>query len=272
MLAKLDFLKNWAPKEVKIPAVETPAPADKARIYLVDKKQAPQSEIRVGYMTNIPFDATGEYYKMGLMNFSLGGAFNSRINLNLREDKGYTYGSRSYFDSSKIPGPYTVATGVKANTTDSSIVEIMKELTSFHKAGITDDELTFTKSSIGQVQALKYETLGQKAGFLSNIIRYDLDKDFVKKQNEILKNITKEEVNTLANKHLPLDKMSIAVVGDKELIKPGLERLGYEIVELDKNGNVVPVVTAPAPATAVPVSDAPAGAASPSTEKKKKKK
>jgi zinc protease len=271
ILAKLAFLKNWAPKEVKMPELVAPAPADKARIYLVDKKQAPQSEIRVGYMTNIPYDATGEYYKMGLMNFSLGGAFNSRINLNLREDKGYTYGSWSYFDSSKIPGPYTVAAGVKANTTDSSVVEIMKELTNFHKEGITDDELTFTKSSIGQVQALKYETLGQKAGFLSNIIRYDLDKDYVKKQNEILKNMTKDEINTLANKHLPLDKMSISVVGDKELIKPGLERLGYEIVELDKNGNLVPVVTEPAPVV-TPVSDSPAGAASPSTEKKKKKK
>jgi zinc protease len=66
--------------------------------------------------------------------------------------------------------------------------------------------------------------------------------------------------------------MSISVVGDKELIKPGLERLGYEIVELDKNGNLVPAIAAPAPATVVPVSDAPAGAASPSTEKKKKKK
>jgi zinc protease len=91
----------------------------------------------------------------------------------------------------------------------------VKELTNFHKEGITDAELTFTKSSIGQVQALKYETLGQKAGFLSNIIKYDLDKDFVKKQNEILKNMTKEEINTLATKHLPVEKMYIAVVGDK---------------------------------------------------------
>ncbi|MFC5533659.1 pitrilysin family protein [Rhodocytophaga aerolata] len=270
-LAKLDFLKNWSAKEVQMPTLAASAPVEKAKIYLVDKKQAPQSEIRVGYLTNIPFDATGEYYRMGLMNFSLGGSFNSRINLNLREDKGYTYGSWSYFDSSKIPGPYTVSAGVKANTTDSSVVEIVKELTNFNKSGITDDELVFTKNSIGQVQALKYETLGQKAGFLSNIIKYDLDKDFVKQQNEILKNMTKEEINSLAGKHLPMDKMAIAVVGDKELVKPGLERLGFEIIELDTNGEPVPVVTAPAPSTQ-PALEAPAGAASPATEKKKKKK
>ena len=96
------------------------------------------------------------------------------------------------------------------------------------------------------MQALKYETLGQKAGFLSNIIKYNLDKDFVKKQNEILKNITKEEIEALAKKHLPVEKMSIAVVGDKELSKTRIGKLGYEIVELDKNGNPVPVAS-PAP-------------------------
>jgi zinc protease len=145
----------------------------------------------------------------------------------------------------------------------------MKELTNYNKQGLTEAELAFTKSSIGQVQALKYETLGQKAGFLSNIIKYDLDKDFVKKQNEILKNITKDELNSLATKHLPVDKMSIAVVGDKDQVKPGLEKMGYEVVELDKDGNVVTPQVAPAPA---PTSDTPAGAASPGVEKKKKGK
>ncbi|QHT68737.1 insulinase family protein [Rhodocytophaga rosea] len=266
LLPKLSFLKNWAAKEVKMPDLTKAMPVEKTKIYLVDKKQAPQSEIRVGYLTNMTFDATGEFYRMGLMNFTLGGAFNSRINLNLREDKGYTYGSWSGFEASKIPGPYTVSAGVRANATDSSVIEIMKELTNYQKQGITDAELAFTKSSVGQIQALKYETLGQKAGFLSNIIKYDLDKDFVTKQNEILKNITKEEINTLAQKHLPVDKMSIAVVGDKELVKPGLEKLGYEVIELDKNGNVV---TSPAPEPKP--AETPAGAASPGNSEKKKK-
>jgi zinc protease len=203
---------------------------------------------------------------MGLMNFTLGGAFNSRINLNLREDKGYTYGSWAYFSSTKVPGPYTVRAGVRANATDSSVVEIVKELTNYGKDGITDAELAFTKSSIGQIEALKYETLGQKAGFLSNIIRYDLDKDFVTQQNKILSAMTKEEINSLATKHLPLGKMAIAVVGDKELVKPGLEKLGYEIIELDKNGHPV-IATEVIDANPVEV---PAGAASPGVEKKKK--
>ena len=236
---KLSFLKNWSAKEVKLPQIAKSAAPETTTLFLVDKAKAPQSEIRVGYRTEVPFDATGEYYRLSLMNFTLGGAFNSRININLREDKGYTYGAGAYFSSTEIPGAYTVYTGVRANATDSSVVEIMKELKNYRNGGIKDDELAFTKSSIGQVEALKYETLRQKAGFLSKILHYNLDKDFVTQQTKILQNISKNEIDELAKKHLPVEKMIITVVGDKALVKSGLEKLGYKIVELDINGNPV---------------------------------
>ena len=86
---------------------------------------------------------------------------------------------------------------------------------------------------------MKYETPSQKANFLRRIIVYNLDKNFVDKQNEILKNISKEELNELAKKNLPLEKMAIIVVGDKKSIKPGLDKLGYEVIELDKEGNKI---------------------------------
>jgi zinc protease len=203
------------------------------------------------------------------MNYVLGDAFNSRINLNLREDKGYTYGAYSYFSGTKSVGPFTSGAGVRADVTDSALVEIVKEITNYRDNGITDAELAFTKSSIGQSDALEYETGFQKAGFLNQIIQYNLEADFVDKQNEILKNITREEINALAKKHLPVEKMNILVVGDKELVKPKLEKLGYELVELDKEGN--PVQVQAAPAAEEPSSDAPAGAASPGALEKKKK-
>jgi zinc protease len=237
IMPKLTFLNKWAPKPVDIPADAKVANVDKTRIFIVDKEKAAQSEIRIGYMA-LPYDATGEYYKSQIMNYILGGAFNSRINLNLREDKGYTYGAGSNFSGTEAAGPYTAFAGVRSNVSDSSVVEFMKEIKRFREEGITAEELAFVKSAMGQSDARKYETSIQKAAFLSNILRYNLDPNYVTKQNQILQNITKEEVQALAKKYLPYEKMNIMLVGDKAAIRPGLEKLGYEVVELDPEGNV----------------------------------
>ncbi|MEJ7692221.1 pitrilysin family protein [Daejeonella sp.] len=238
IMPKLAFLNKWQAKPVQIPADAKPATIDKTKIYLVNKDKAAQSEIRIGYMA-LPYDATGEYYRAGIMNYILGGAFNSRINLNLREDKGYTYGAGSGFSGTESAGPYTASAGVRTNVSDSSVVEFMKEIKRYKEEGITDAELAFVKSAIGQSDARKYETGFQKASFLNNIIRYNLDEGFVKKQNDILKNISKSEINALAAKHLPVDKMNIVIVGDKAAIKPGLEKLGYQVIEVDSDGKLL---------------------------------
>ncbi|WP_421826754.1 M16 family metallopeptidase [Larkinella sp.] len=237
ILPKLDFLKKWAAKPVALPKAPVAKKIDKTRIYLIDKDKAAQSEIRIGYLTDLPYDATGEYYKAGLANYILGGAFNSRINMNLREDKGWTYGARSSFGSTKTPGPFTAQAGVKAAATDSSVVEFVKELTNYGKTGITEDELAFLKSSVGQRDALRYETSFQKALFLNQIIDYDLPGNFVEQQSQILQKMTKKDIDAIAKKRLPVNNLIITVVGDKSAVKPGLQRLGYEIVELDKEGN-----------------------------------
>ncbi|GAB3316192.1 pitrilysin family protein [Larkinella ripae] len=236
-LPKLDFLKKWAAKPVELPKPALARKIDKTRVYLIDKDKAPQSEIRIGYLTDIPFDVTGEFYRAGLANYILGGAFNSRINMNLREDKGWTYGARSVFSSTKAPGPFTASAGVKAAATDSSVVEFMKEITNYGKTGITDAELAFLKSSVGQRDALRYETSFQKALFLNQIIDYDLPGKFVEQQSQILKNMTKKEIDAVAQKRLPVNNLIITVVGNKSAVKPGLQKLGYEVVELDKEGN-----------------------------------
>jgi zinc protease len=237
IMPKLTFLNKWAPKPVEIPAGTKVATVDKTRIFIVDKEKAAQSEIRIGYMA-LPYDATGDYYKAQVMNYILGGAFNSRINLNLREDKGYTYGAGSYFTGTESAGPYTAYAGVRANVSDSSVVEFLKEIKRFREEGISEEELAFVKAAMGQSDARKYETSIQKAAFLNNMLRYNLDPGYVKKQNEILQHITKEEIQALAKKYLPYEKMNILLVGDKAAITPGLEKLGYEVVEMDAEGNV----------------------------------
>lgn len=239
ILSKLTFLKNWKGNNKITHTMEPTLPViDKTKIYIVNKEKAPQSEIRIGYMS-MPFDATGEYYKSGIMNYVLGGAFNSRINLNLREAHGYSYGARSGFSGNKFIGPFSASSGVRANASDSSITEFIREIKNYADNGITMEELSFTKNSIGQSEALKYETAAQKAGFIKRILDYNLDKTFVDKQNEILKSITKPEIDRLAKKNLPYNNMTILVVGDKAKIYDGLSKLGYELIELNTDGNVL---------------------------------
>lgn len=237
-IKKMGFLDNLQSNPT-IPLAKYKLPEiDKTRIYFVDKKGAPQSEIRVGYIS-LAYDATDEFFKSTIMNYSFAGAFNSRINTILREEKGFTYGIRGGFNGNKFAGPYTISAGVKGNTTDSSIVIIMEELKKYHDSGITEGELSFTKSAMAQSDALKYEAPGQKLGFVKRIVDFDLERSYVTKQTEIINTIDAKEVNRLANTYLPYDKMVILVVGDKATNFDKLSKLGYEIIELNNDGNPV---------------------------------
>lgn len=239
ILPKLAFLKNLPNKKIEIPSIPATPQVEKTKLYLVDVPKSAQTEFRVGYVTGLKYDATGEYYKSGLMNYTLGGAFNSRLNMNLREDKGWTYGARSGFTGGKQTGDFEFSSGIRGNATDSALIEIMTELKDYAEKGITEEELEFMKSAIGQRDALRYETGFQKAGFIGNILDHNLPADYVEQQNNIVKTITKSELDALAKKWLNADKMNILVVGDKEKILPGLEKLGYEIIQLDVDGNPV---------------------------------
>ena len=230
--AREGFRNKYSPEPIQ--------PIAKTRIYLVDKPKSAQSEIRIGYVNpNLKYDAIGEYYQVYLMSYVLGGAFNSRINLNLREDKGWTYGARGAFAGGRYDTRFTASGGIKIQATDSAVFEFMKEVRNYAENGITDAELAFTKASIGQSEALRYETNLQKAGFLNRLLEYNLPTNYTEIQNKILKDITKEQINTLAKKHLPYNNMLIVIVGDKEVVGKGLLRLGYQITEVDANGKVI---------------------------------
>lgn len=230
------FLKNWQSKNIKLPEVTNNSSYEKNKIYFIDKDGAAQSEIRVGYLA-LPYDATGEYYRCNVMNFVLGGAFNSRINYTLREEKGWTYGARSRFSGTKYTGPFTISGGFRKDATDSTVTEIFNQINGY-KTNVKKEDLDFTKSSLSQSEALKYETLGQKAGFIGNILDYDLGRDYSMQQYKILQTMTLDDISRLANTYLPTDKMYILVVGDKKTCYDKLTKLGYAVIELDKDGNV----------------------------------
>ena len=238
LVGKLSVFENWEGSDVIGVGLNEFPEIGETRIYLVDKPGAAQSEIRIGKRALI-FDATGDYYRANLMNYTLGGAFNSRINLNLREDKGYTYGAFSAFSGTRDYGSFTAQAAVRTDTTGDSIVQFENEIRNYAESGISETEMAFTRRAIGQRDARNYETPAQKLGFLSQILVYDLDDDFIDEQNDILAAIGREELSELAAEQLTMDDMIIVVVGDKKTILPDLQDLGYEIVELDEAGEEV---------------------------------
>ena len=237
ILSQLSFLDKLPNKNITYvkPAMATPVASTK--IYLVDVPKAAQTEFRVGNPTNLLYDATGEFYKLGLVNYTIGGDFNSRLNLNLRENKGWTYGARSSFDANQYGGSYVFSSGIRADATDSALMQVIKEIKNYAATGITEEELAFMKMAIGQRDALAYETGAQKAGFVGRILQYNLPANYVITQSTILKNMKKTELDALAKKWLDVNKMNILLVGDKAKILPGLQKMNYEIVEMDVDGN-----------------------------------
>ena len=239
VLPKLSFFSKLPNKKIVLPKVDaTPKPADESKIFLVDIPKAAQTEFRVGYNTGLKWDATGESYRTRLMNFALGGGFNGRVNINLREDKGWTYGARTAFNADKYSGDFEFSSGIKAEATDSALSEVMKELKNYAATGITEEEVTFMKNSLGQRDALSYETGFQKAGFIGRMLEYNLPADYVDQQNKILANMTKAEIDALAKKWINTSKMNILLVGDKAKTIDGVKKLGYEVVELDTDGKI----------------------------------
>lgn len=237
ILPKLNFLNSLPNKKITLVTPPAAPEIPKTRAFVVDVPKAAQTEFRVGYVTGMKYDATGDFYRANLMNFALGGGFNGRLNMNLREDKGWTYGARSSFTGNEYTGMFTFSAGIRADATDSALSETMREIKEFEENGIKEEEVTFTRNAIGQRDALMYETGVQKAGFIKRILDYNLSADFVKKQSQILSKMSKKDIDALAKKFLTPDKFNILLVGDKQKIMPGLKKMPYELVELDVDGN-----------------------------------
>lgn len=227
IMPKLSFIDKWQPRQVPLMAVPEPAASKEPKFFVYNKELAPSSIIVMGY-PSLKFDATGDYFKNRVANFIFGGNFNSRLNLNLREDKGYTYGIRSGFVGGKYNGHFQIRTSVKRSKTALAMAEIIREFRKWETQGITDSELEFTRNSMLNVEALQYEAPEQKATFLSTIARYDLDKDYPVKQAELLRKMTKDELNQQIKKFFDSNKLTTVVVGDRWIIEDQINRASKE--------------------------------------------
>lgn len=232
VVKQLTFFARWHGEPAPMINPQVIAPLSEQKIYVVDKPGAPQSVVRF-VRKGLPFDATGELYLSQLANFNLAGNFNSRLNQNLREDKGYTYGASGYFTANREIGAVVFNAQVRANVTVDSIKEIQQELAHFSQQGLTDKEMEFLRLAVGQQDALSYETPSQKAQLISQILTYNLDRDYLQQRNQLVHQVDKSTLNQLAKKWFQPQDYQIIVVGDMKKLKSQLEKLAIPIEELE---------------------------------------
>ena len=208
-----------------------------ARVVIVDKPGAAQSQLRVAGIGAAR--STPDYPALEVMNMALGGLFSSRINLNLREQHGYTYGAGSGFAYRRFPGPFFVATGVQTAVTGAAVGEIFKEITRTIEAPLTDAELALSKDAIVRSLPGMFETSPQVAGSLSSVYLYDLGLDYFTKYPAQVTAITAAAAQEAARKYLVPGKLVVIAVGDKAKIAPQLAGLKLGAVELrDADGGI----------------------------------
>ena len=241
IVAKLEkALAGW--KSAHVPAVDVsaaPAERDHAAIYLVDRPGSVQSVIQIGQV-GVP-RSSPDYFPLLVMNRILGGSNSSRINMNLREDKGYTYGASSAFSFRRGAGPFTAAAPVQGFSTKESVVEFMKELRGIRgEIPVTQAELDAAKQSIVRGFPRGFETPDQIAAQLEQVVTYDLPDTYFDSYLERIQAVALEDVSRVANRYLQPDRMAVVIVGDRSKIEQGLrtlEGLGNRINLVDTEGH-----------------------------------
>ena len=209
-------------------AVADPAAQPGTRVFLIDKPGAAQSEIRIGHVGVARTHP--DYFPLLVMNSILGGQFTSRINLNLREDKGYTYGARSAFEMGLIAGPFVASAGVQTAVTKESVEEFMRELVDIRSSRpATAEEVEFARRSLIRSQPLSVETNGQLAARVTEMVRYELPEDYFDDYAERVAAVTVADVNRVAREYLQPDAFAIVVVGDLAEIESGVRSLPFPV-------------------------------------------
>jgi len=230
------YFSKWAKGENPHRKFQAVSDVSQTKVVIVDKPGAVQSAIRVGHLG---IDRKNkDYVKIYTLNTLLGGYFNSRINMNLRETHGYTYGASSSFDSRIYPGPFIVSADVRNEVTDSSVAEIIKELKRIIEEPVPEDELKMAKDYIVGSFPLQIETPAQVASRVMTIEIYGLPKDFYDKFREEVKKITPKDIQEVAKKYLHPDRLLIVVSGNSKQIKPVLEKFG-PVVVYDADGKKI---------------------------------
>ena len=202
------------------------APARRQRaLHIVAKPDAKQTELRLGCVylpRNHP-----DYHASVVMNAVLGGLFSSRINLNLREKHGYTYGAFSAIEWRRQAGPFVVSSAVQLEVTAPAAREALGEIERFRGEVIDENELTLATNYLVGVFPIRFETTAAIAGALAALVRYDLPENFYDTYRDHMRAVTPTDVQRVAREHLDPGVLQLLAVGDPDSIRKPLEELGF---------------------------------------------
>jgi zinc protease len=229
---------QWKGGTAPAPDMGTPQSTD-AKLILVDRPDAPQTTLV--FFSLGPARSTPEYPQLEVMNAELGGLFSSRINMNLREEHGYTYGAGSFFNYRVAPGPFVVYSDVRTDATASATAEVFKELRRMRDTPMTPEELKSAKDSIAQSLPGRFEHAAETVGTFAEIYVYDLPLDYFSLLPERLYTVTAEQAQAAAQKFIQMDRITVLAVGDRAKIEAGMKKLALGKTEIrDTDGKIIP--------------------------------
>jgi len=232
------FLAGWIKKEVKKKEYGAPKHPTTSKVSISDRASSVQSVIKIAYPANLKKDSE-DLIKASVMNTILGGTFSARLNKNLREEKGFTYGAGSSLNSDKLVGSFTASATVRNSVTDSAISEIFYEMEKLRIEMVQDDELQRIKSYLNGSFSRALENPQTIARFALNIERYNLSKDYYKNYLKNLSEVNADNVLAMAKKYLKPNNAHIIVVGNAHEIAESLKKFSKKnkIFYYDNYGN-----------------------------------
>lgn len=219
----------WQRGEVPRTQYSKPSAASRTTVYLIDKPGAPQSSVRIGSI-GVP-RSTDDYFALEVMNTILGGSFTSRLNQNLRETKGYTYGAGSGFAMRREAGPFTAYAEVTGTKTDSALVEFMKELRAILDT-VPQSELEKAKKYLQLGLPADFETTRDISFRLAPVVTYGLPLDYYNTYVQNIEQVTQQDIQRVARKYIDPAQLAIIIVGDRTSVEPTLKALNLGPVTL----------------------------------------
>ncbi len=222
---------DWkgAAEQKQLIASEAPRTSP-ARIVIVDKPGAPQTELRVGRIGTVR--TTPDFPALQVLNEALGGSFTSRINLNLREDKGYTYGAGSRFDYGRMPAPFAVRTAVRSDVAAPAIKEVFAELKRAESSPLSPGELRRARDSLTQSLPGQFETNGAIAASFGDLFAYGLPLDYYRHLTAEFRAVDANRLERLARRFLDPSTMIVVAVGDRKKLEAALPPLGIGQIDI----------------------------------------
>jgi predicted Zn-dependent peptidase len=208
-------------------------------VRLVHRPGSVQSELRVGH-PGLP-RRSPDHHSVVVMSAILGGLFNSRLNMKLREEKGYTYGAGAGFDFRRFAGPFTARAAVHTDATAPALADLVAELSRMREAPPTDAELRAARDYLVGVFPLRFETPGPVVSAVAGLVTYELPDDELDRYRPAVEAVTADDVLAAARAHLYLERLGVVVVGDADAIAAACEALGIGEVEVVRDDEPVAV-------------------------------